>query len=167
MDTGMEKQVYKSFQWRWTIFIGLGLSLIAMGASVHGFSPLLDFISVIFIAAGGMMIMAGLIYALPSSNSLEIKDTGFSYRNGLKTIFCRWEDCDEFSTWRQSLFGMTSSELVTFNTKNPVNSAQTNVKTTGKNGVLPGTYGMDADDLVAKLNSFRTNYISSLPTAAA
>lgn len=160
----MQNHTYKSFQWRWTIFIALGITLIGMGASVQGISFLFTITATAFMAGGGMMIMVGLIYSLPSSNSLEIKESGFSYRNGLKTVFCRWEDCDEFSTWRQKLFGMTASELVTFNTRTPVSSANSNLKTTGKNGVLPGTYGMDADELVAKLNQFRSNYISSHQT---
>jgi len=157
----MQKLTFKSFQWRWTIFIALGITLIGMGASVEGISFIFTLTATAFIAGGGMLVMVGLIYCLPSSNSLEINDGGFSYRNGLKTVFCRWEDCGEFSSWHQSIFGLTASELVTFNTKTPVSSASSNLKTTGKNGVLPGTYGMDVDELVAKLNKFRSNHVSS------
>ncbi len=167
MNDDVQKQVFKSFQWRWTIFIALGITLIGMGASVHGLSVLFNFTGIAFMAGGGMLVMAGLIYSLPSSNCLEIKTGGFSYRDGLKTVFCRWEDCGEFSTWRQNILGMTASELVTFNTKAPVSSSNTNLKTTGKNGVLPGTYGMDADELVAKLNQVRAQYVSSHPVQAA
>ena len=159
----MQKLTFKSFQWRWTIFIALGITLIGMGASVQGISLIFTITATAFMAGGGMLVMVGLIYCLPSSNSLEINDGGFSYRNGLKTVFCRWEDCGEFTTWHQNLFGLTASELVTFDTKTPIASANSNLKTTGKNGVLPGTYGMDADELVAKLNQFRSHYVSSQP----
>lgn len=158
----MQIQKYQSFQWSWTLFIVLGLALLGMGTQASGLSELLDIAATGFFIGGGALIMVGLIYTLPTSNTLEIAEDGFSYRAGWSRIFCRWEQCSEFSPWEKNLFGMTANELVTFNSENPKAQSKTNVKTTGQNAVLPGTFGLPADELARKMNHFRQMQIRRL-----
>ncbi len=158
----MQIQKYQSFQWSWTLFIVLGLAMMGMGSQAMGVSNALDIVATGFFIAGGTMIMVGLIYTLPSSNTLEIAEDGFSYRAGWHRIFCKWEQCSEFSPWEKNLFGMTANELVTFDSDNPAAQSKTNVKATGQNAVLPGTFGLPADELARKMNHFRQMQISRL-----
>jgi hypothetical protein len=132
-----------------------------MGSSVQGLSEAFNFASLAFVSAGGMMIMVGLIYTLPTSNSLEIEDSGFSYRAGWRRVFCRWEDCSEFYPWNKKVFGFKANELVTFDAKTPPSQAKTNISATGHNSVLPGTYGLSCDELAAKLNEYRRSYLAN------
>ncbi len=156
----MQLQKYQAFQWNWSLFIVLGFALLGMGSQAMGASKLLDIAATGFYIGGGTMIMVGLMYMLPSSNSLEIEEDGFSYRSGWQRIFCRWDQCSEFSSWQKNLFGMTANELVTFNSDNPAAQSKTNQKTTGCNAVLPGTFGLSADDLAEKMNQYRKMQIN-------
>lgn len=151
----MHIEKFQSFHWSWTVFIALGVALMAMGGSLGGLSTVMDFAGTAFSIGGAVFITVGLIYTLPSTNSLEIKDDGFSYRSGLGRKFCRWEDCSEFSPWRKTVFGMVANELVTFNNSSNPDQARANLEVTGKNASLPGTYGFSADELAEKLNHFR------------
>ena len=151
----MQIQKYQSFQWNWSLFIVLGLALFGLGTKAYGTSDILNIAATGFYIGGGTMIMVGLMYMLPSSNSLEIEEEGFSYRSGWQKIFCRWDQCSEFSPWQKKLFGMTANELVTFNSDNPAAQSKTNVSATGRNAVLPGTFGLSADELAEKMNRFR------------
>lgn len=151
----MHIEKFQSFHWSWTVFIALGVALMAMGGSLNGLSTVMDIAGMGFSIAGVIFITVGLIYTLPTTNSLEIKDDGFSYRSGFKRTFCRWEDCSEFSAWRKTAFGMTANELVTFNKMSDAEQARANLEVTGKNASLPGTYGFSADELAEKLNHFR------------
>lgn len=158
---------FKAFEWRWAVFVAAGLTMISMGASVGNVSAAMTFVSVLFMVVGGVLMVTGLIYLLPSSNRLDINDNGFSYRRGLTTSFCPWEDCSEFSTWQQKVFGMNGVELVTFDRKKPLSDSKTNIEVTGRNSVLPGTYGLEAEKLAETLNRFRARYRNSERDVAA
>lgn len=156
----MHIEKFQSFQWNWTVFIALGVALMGMGGSLGGISPVLDFASTAIAICGAIFIMAGLVYTLPSTNSLEIKDSGFSYRTGLTRTFCRWEDCSEFSAWKKTAFGILANELVTFDWIGDSSRVRANLEVTGKNASLPGTYGLGAEELAQKLNHFRNVRLS-------
>lgn len=151
----MQIQKYQSFQWNWSVFVALGLALIGLGAGTKGVSDAMDVVATGFLIGGGVVTMVGLMYMLPSSNSLEIEEDGFSYRSGWQRVFCRWEQCSEFSPWQKEVFGYKANELVTFNSENPAAQSKTNIKTTGRNAVLPGTYGLSAKELADRMNQFR------------
>lgn len=158
---------FKAFQWRWAVFVAAGISMIGMGASVQNVSAVMDFLSFVFMFTGGMLLVTGLTFLLPSSNSLDIKENGFSYRRGFRTTFCPWDECGEFSTWRQKVFGLTGTEVVAFDRKDHARDGKTGADVNGKNSVLPGTYGLGADELAKKLNHFRAVYLGGKQAASA
>lgn len=158
----MQIQKYQSFHWSWTLYIFLGLALLGLGAQASGVNEVLDIAATGFSIGGGAMIVIGLIYTLPTSNTLEIAEDGFSYRAGWSRVFCRWEQCSKFSKWEKQLFGLTSNELVTFDSENPAAQSKTTVKVTGQNALLPGTFGLPAEELARKMNHFRQMQLKRL-----
>ena len=163
----MQLQKYQSFQWNWSLFILLGLGLLGLGVKTTDISQILDFAATGLLIGGGTMIVLGLFYTLPISNSLVIEEDGFSYRAGWRRVFCRWEECSEFSPKQKNLLGLIENELVTFDSENPAALSKSGVKITGeitdkttgnitgKNVALPGTFGLCADELAEKMNHFR------------
>jgi len=153
----MQIQKYQSFRWSWMLAVVAGLALLVLGAQVKEVTYFTDMITTGLFTGGGLLVMVGLIFTLPSSNTLEIAEEGFSYRAGWRRIFCRWDQCSEFSRQEKNLLGLTANELVTFNSDAPAPSHSL---------VLPGTFGLSADDLARNMNDFRQMQLKRLQKPA-
>ncbi len=153
----MQIKKYQSCRWSWTLVAVAGLTLLAAGSQIKNISDIPDIVATLLFIGGSALAMVGLVYTLPATNALEIAEEGFSYRAGWRRIFCRWEQCSEFSRQEQSLFGLTASELVIFSSDTPANSQKI---------VLPCTFGLSADELVQKMNHFRQMQLERLQKPA-
>ena len=155
----MQIQKYQSARWVKFLLAVPGLVLLALGSKSINTFALFDTVATGLFVGGGTMVIMGLIFALPAANSLEIVEEGFSYRAGLRRVFCRWEQCSEFSSTDKSMFGMVAGETVTFESNNRSNLAG------GAGGLttsLPGTYGLQASELAAQLNRYRDMQLKRL-----
>ncbi len=151
----MQIQKYQTYQWHWSLIIIIGLAFIILGIEAFGILQALYITAKVLYTAGGVLILIGLFYTLPITNSLQIEEDGFSYRAGFHRVYCRWEECSEFSRWQKSAFGRKSKELVTFDSENPTIQSKSNIKGADQHCALPCTFGRDADDLVDEMNYFR------------
>jgi len=153
----MQIQKYQSARWGWTFAIVLGLVMVAFASRASNTSGIFDILASGLFTSGGMMIVVGLVYTLPASNYLEIAEEGFCYRAGWRKVFCSWEQCSEFSPVKKTSFGVMANERVTFSSDAPA---------TGHNCVLPGTFGLSADDLARNMNQFRQMQLKRLQKPA-
>lgn len=153
----MQIKKYQSCRWSWTLVAVAGLALLVAGSQIKSIIDIPDIVSTLLFTGGSALTMVGLIYTLPATNALEIAEEGFSYRAGCRRIFCRWEQCSEFSRQEQNLFGLTANELVAFNSDTPAN---------GQKIVLPCTFGLPADELAQKMNHFRQMQLERLQKPA-
>ncbi len=158
----MQIQKYQSVHWTWTFAIILGLVMVALASREADSSGILDLLASGLFTSGGMMIVVGLVYTLPGTNALEIAEEGFSYRAGWRKVFCRWEQCSEFSPVKKTRFGVVANELVTFDSDNPAVQSKSVAKTTGRNAALPDTFGLSAQDLAKNMNHFRQMQLNRL-----
>lgn len=156
----MQIRKYQTYQWNWSLITIAGFASIGLGAAAFGTLQALYITATVLYTAGGILILTGLFYTLPSANSLEIEEDGFSYRVGWHRVYCRWEECSEFSPWQNSAFGLKATELVTFNSENPAIQSKSNIKGADQNCALPGTFGLGANDLAKEMNYFRQMQIS-------
>jgi len=156
----MQIRKYQTYQWNWSLIIIAGFVSIGLGAAAFGTLQALYITATVLYTAGGILILTGLFYTLPGANALEIEEDGFSFRAGWHRVYCRWEECGEFSPERKSAFGLKAIELVTFNSENPAIHSKAKTKGTNQNCALPGTFGLGADDLAKEMNYFRQMQIT-------
>jgi hypothetical protein len=133
-----------------------GLSTAIGIAMIRNAAPLGIFVT----ASSGFGTMIGVIMLLPGASSLRLDGNGFEIT---KFFFLRrrhsWRDVSDFVVW-----AMAGNRAVVFKAEKPRLGAYERISAAmahGRNGYLPDTYGMAADDLVRLMTSWRNSAMNA------
>ena len=116
----------------------------------------------IFVTATfGFGTMIGVTMLLPGASSLRLDGDGFEIT---KLFFLRqrysWLDVSDFVVW-----GMFSNRMVVFKAEKPRLGVYERISAAmaggGRNGYLPDTYGMAADDLAQLVTGWRNSAMNA------
>jgi hypothetical protein len=127
-----------------------------------GIAMMLDAASFgVFVTASfGVGTLLGLTMLLPGANSLRLDGEGFEIT---KFFFRRqrynWLDVSDFAVWE-----MSRNRFVVFKAEKPrlgIYERISAAMTDGRNGYLPDTYGMVANDLAELMTNWRNSAIKA------
>lgn len=133
-------------------FAAVGIAMILKGAL---------FVGIFVTASSGIGTMTGAMMLLPGASSLRLDESGFEVTKFffLRQRYC-WCDLSDFVAWE-----MIRKYIVVFKAAKPrlgvyekINAALAG----GRNGYLPDTYGMAANDLVRLMTSWRNSAINAV-----
>jgi hypothetical protein len=133
------------------LFTAIGIAMILKAA------PFGIFVT----AAFGVGTMIGVTMLLPGSSSLRLDGDGFEIT---KLFFLRqrysWLDVSDFVVWV-----MFRNRMVVFKAEKPRLGAYEKISAAmaggGRNGYLPDTYGMAANDLAQLMTSWRNSAMNA------
>ena len=110
-------------------------------------------------AVSGAGTLLCVIRQLPGASSLRLDEHGFEATSHFRKRTYRWSEATDFSTWT-----FLSSSMVVFKAAKlhlgilgKMNAALAG----GRNGFLPDTYGMAADDLVRLMTAWRNSAMNA------
>ncbi len=112
---------------------------------------------VVFWGAGGFFLVCAIIAATQMAGmgaSLSLDVDGFTCRTLFRTWRRRWDDCSAFVPVAMSGNRFVAFSSATDEREKPKLSAA-NRALIGATGMLPETYGLDADELAGLMNAFR------------
>jgi hypothetical protein len=146
--------LFSRVKWWKGVLIGgvlIILSILARYLPENGIGLTLAIFGMAFAGVAG--IVSGVILFLRPGASLHLDQTGFEIISPFSNRFFRWSEASDFGVYSHD-----RSSFVAFNATKPrlTNSDKINAALTGgKNGLLPDTYGMAADDLAHLMTMWR------------
>src|ERR1700676_1257387 len=141
--------ILRSSRKKWLrVTIGAGCFTVVSG--LLGFGG--DIIGILGTAFFGICTLVGVITLLPGASWLRLDEKGFEFTRFFRTTRFHWSDVGDFGVWT-----FRSNNLVVFKATKPRLSILEKINTalSGRNGYLPDTYGMAAEDLVQLMTAWR------------
>jgi len=143
-------------------FKNIFLLLISIIFTVGGIFMLMDgetfgwFVSGFF----GICLIVAIIGLLPNANYLKLDKNGFEMCTLFKKSAYRWEDIQLFRSGKVHV-----KTMVMFNFSEDFQKHKTmrkvNAKIAGKEGALPDTYGLKAEELADLMNDYRQKHTTT------
>jgi hypothetical protein len=97
----------------------------------------------------------GVITLLPGASFLRLDENGFDVSRFFRKQIFRWSEVSDFGVWtfRGNCLVVFKAEKSRLNISEKVNAALAG----GRNGYLPDTYGLTAEDLVQIMTAWRNS----------
>jgi hypothetical protein len=136
------------------------ITLFSGFATAGGIAMILNAVplGVLVTAIFGVVTMIGMMILLPGASSLRLDVTGFQTTNLFRRQSYSWRDVSDFA-----VLSIHGNCFVMFRDAKPrVAISKRNAAITGgRNGGLPDTYGMAADDLVQLMTTWRNSALNA------
>jgi hypothetical protein len=136
---------------KWALVL-IGCGLFAAGGvwMIEDKNPWGWFV-LIFFFIGAVVAAAAL---MPGAGALTLDGSGFEIKNLFRRRRMRWQDATDFEA---AVIPPAGTKLVVFNDIKTKDQAISNLNAAiaGRNGALPDTYGLSADDLARVMTRWR------------
>jgi hypothetical protein len=134
----------------------LGVAQLAQSV-VRSYILVVGWLSLGFFGLGGLVV---LINMLPGASGLTLDKEGFTIRNMFRRSRFRWTDASDFAAVE-----VGDSKIVAFNLLSAAQAklAKLSFAKAGRNGALPDTYGLSAEDLAALMSLWRDRALVHRP----
>ena len=132
------------------VLLGCGV-FVAIGAAVMPKNEAMTWFTIAFFGIG---VAIALVMLLPGAGGLTLSREGFEIVSLFRRHFVLWADTTDFVA---GTIPMTVKKMVLFNLASAKSKilAQLNVGMMGRNGAIPDTYGMSADELAGLMTRWR------------
>jgi hypothetical protein len=135
----------------WNLTIGaVFFTILGILLSIRG-----DVVGMLGAAFFGICAVAGVITLLPGASSLRLDEKGFGFTRFFRTQKFHWNEVGDFGIWT---FGwIIKGEGVVFNVSKSRLSILEKINTAlaDRNGYLPDTYGLTAEELVELMTAWQ------------
>jgi hypothetical protein len=152
----------------WLLLAGGGLTAASIWIAAQ--DDLMGWLSVIFFGLATVVIAASM---LPAANSLTLDDDGFEVKHLFVRTRIRWRDTGSFAAdfviHEYILLPRRWQQMVVMYNRAPMRKQRRffNFGIFKYDGMLPNSYGLDAEDLASLMNAWRDRAIvSPLHTAS-
>jgi hypothetical protein len=134
---------------RWNLIIGAGFfTILGILISFRG-----GVVGMLTTAFFGVCTVTGVITLLPGASSLRLDENGFDVTRFFRMQTFRWSEVSDFGVWtfKGNGFVVFKAAKSRLNILEKINAALAG----GRNGYLPDTYGLAAEDLVQLMTIWR------------
>ena len=138
-------------RFKWVLILLGCAGFVAIGVLLMPKNEAMTWCAIVFFGVG---VAVALVMLMPGAGGLTLRREGFEIVSLFRRNVILWTDATDFVA---DTIPMTVKKTVLFNLASAKSQmlGQLNVGLTGRNGAIPDTYGMSADELAGLMTHWR------------